>query len=127
MPKFPPIPRLSIVIPIGRDLPAFERTLISVLENQVEGSEVLVCHDGSYEDPFALGDEIRFVIADSDNPLDLISAGASQARGRFVHVLSDGLRATRGWTDDALEAFEAQQDHTPAAREPAALSQPTAT
>ena len=106
MPKFPPIPRLSIVIPIGRDLPAFERTLISVLENPVEGSEVLVCHDGSYDDPFALGDEIRFVIADSDNPLDLISAGASQSRGRFVHVLSDGLRATSGWTDEALQAFE---------------------
>ena len=81
VPKFPPIPRLSIVIPIGRDLTAFERTLISVLENPVDGSEVLVCHDGSYDDPFALGDEIRFVIADSDNPLDLISAGASQARG----------------------------------------------
>ena len=109
VPKFPPIPRLSIVIPIGRDLTAFERTLISVLENPVDGSEVLVCHDGSYDDPFALGDEIWFVIADSDNPLDLISAGASQARGRFVHVLSDGLRATRGWTDDALEAFEAYE------------------
>ena len=106
MPKFPPIPRLSIVIPIGRDIAAFESTLISVLENPVDGSEILVCHDGSYQDPFELGDEIRFVIADSENPLELISAGASQARGRFVHVLSDGLRATSGWIDEALEEFE---------------------
>ena len=107
MPKFPPIPRLSIVIPIGRDLTAFESTLISVLENPVDGSEILVCHDGSDQDPFELGDEIRFAIADSDNPLELISAGASQARGRFIHVLSDGLRATSGWIDEALEEFEA--------------------
>ena len=107
MPKFPPIPRLSIVIPIGRDLAAFESTLISVLENPVDGSEILVCHDGSYQDPFELGDEIRFVVADSKNPLELISAGASQARGRFVHVLSDGLQATSGWTEKALEEFEA--------------------
>ena len=107
MPKFPPIPRLSIVIPIGRDIAAFESTLISVLENPVDGSEILVCHDGSYQDPFELGDEIRFVIADSENPLDLISAGASQARGRFVHVLSDGLRGTTGWAEEALEEFEA--------------------
>ena len=107
MPKFPPIPRLSIVIPIGRDIAAFESTLISVLENPVHGSEILVCHDGSYQDPFELGDEIKFVIADSENPLEVISAGASQARGRFVHVLSDGLRATPGWIDEALEAFEA--------------------
>jgi len=107
VPKFPPIPRLSIVIPIGRDIAAFESTLISVLENPVDGSEILVCHDGSYQDPFELGDEIRFVIADSENPLELISAGASQARGRFVHILSDGLRATTGWIDEALEEFEA--------------------
>ena len=107
MPKFPPIPRLSIVIPIGRDIAAFESTLISVLENPTDGSEILVCHDGSYQDPFELGDEIRFVIADSANPLELISAGASQARGRLVHVLSDGLLATSGWIDEALEEFEA--------------------
>ncbi len=106
MPKFPPIPRLSIIIPIGRDIAAFESTLISVLENPVDGSEILVCHDGSYQDPFELGDEIRFVIADSEDPLKLISAGASQARGRFVHILSDGLRATTGWVEEALEEFE---------------------
>lgn len=107
MPKFPPIPRLSIVIPIGRDIAAFESTLISVLENPVDGSEILVCHDGSYQDPFELEDEIKFVIADSENPLEMISAGASQARGRFVHVLCDGLRATTGWIEEALEEFEA--------------------
>ncbi len=107
MPKFPPIPRLSIVIPIGRDIAAFESSLISVLENPTDGSEILVCHDGSYQDPFELGDEIKFVIADSENPLELISAGASQARGRFVHVLADGLCATNGWSDKALEQFEA--------------------
>ena len=106
MSKFPPIPRLSIVIPIGRDLAAFESTLISVLENSVLGCEVLVCHDGSYTDPFELGDEVRFIVADSAHPLDLISAGASQSRGRFVHVLSDGIQATSGWTEGALEKFE---------------------
>ena len=107
VPKFPPIPRLSIVIPIGRDLTAFESTLISVLENPVAGAEILVCHDGSYDDPFSLADEVRFVVAESHNPLHLIAAGASESRGRFVHVISDGIRATNGWTDDALDAFEA--------------------
>ncbi len=52
VPKFSPIPssltpRLSIIVPIGRDLAAFERTLISVLENQPTDCEVLVPHDGS--------------------------------------------------------------------------------
>lgn len=106
MPKFPPIPRLSIVVPIGQDLGAFESTLISVLEHPVDGCEVLVCHDGKYTDPFDLGNEVRFVVADSAQPLDLISAGASQSRGRFVHVLADGIQATSGWTEGALGKFE---------------------
>lgn len=106
VPKSPPIPRLSIVVPIGRDLAAFERTLISVLENQPTDCEVLVCHDGSYDDPFDLCDEVRFVLADSCELVDLVAAGAVQARGRFVHFLGEGIRATCGWTDEALQKFE---------------------
>ena len=106
MPKFPPIPRLSIVIPIGQDLAAFESTLISVLENRPLASEVIVAHDGQYDDPFDLCDEVNFVTSHSGGLVDLIAASVSQSRGRFVHVLSDGIRATPGWTDDAVEKFE---------------------
>ncbi len=106
MPKFPPIPRLSILVPVGRDVAAFESTLISVLENQSSDCEVLVCHDGKYDDPFDLCDEVRFVVAESAQLVSLIAAGASQARGRFVHVLAAGVQATNGWTDEALEKFE---------------------
>jgi len=106
VPKFPPIPRLSIIVPIGRDLAAFERTLISVLENQPADCEILVAHDGNYDDPFQLCDELRFVIADSNATVDLVSAGVAEARGRFVHVLADGIRATAGWADAAVEKFE---------------------
>ncbi len=69
-----PVPRLSIVVPISRDLAAFESTLISVLENRPRDCEVLVTHDGSYDDPFNLCDEVRFVIADSAALVDLVSA-----------------------------------------------------
>ena len=106
VPKTHPIPQLSIVVPLGRDLAGFEATLISVLENQPDGSEVLVPHDGSYDDPFDLGEEVRFVVASSSKPLDLVGAAATQARGRFVHVLAEGIRATCGWTDDVLECFD---------------------
>lgn len=106
MPKFQPNLRLSIVVPIGRDLAAFERTLISVLENRPTGCEVLVAHDGRYDDPFHLCDEVRFVVAESNGLIDLVSTAASEASGRFVHVLADGLQATLGWTEEALEKFE---------------------
>ncbi len=106
VPKFSPIPRLSIIVPIGRDLAAFEKTLISVLENQPTDSEVLVPHDGTYEDPFQLGDEVRFVVADSRTLVNQVAASAAEARGRYVHVLAEGIRATSGWTEAALEKFE---------------------
>ncbi len=106
MPNFPPIPRLSIVVPIGRDLAAFECTLISVLENRPSGCEVIVPHNGNYDDPFELCDEVRFVVAESNRVVDAVTAAASSAKGRFVHVLADGIQATGGWTDAALGKFE---------------------
>lgn len=106
VPKTNPIPQLSIVVPIGRDVAGFESTLISVLENQPEGSEVIVPHDGRYDDPFDLCEEVRFVVASSSSFLDMVGAAASQARGRFVHVLADGMRASCGWTAEALECFD---------------------
>lgn len=106
MPKFPPIPRLSIVIPIGQDLAAFEQTLVSVLENLPPSSEVIVAHDGSYDDPFELCDEVFFVTAPSNQLVEMLSISAGVARGRFVHVLGEGLLATPGWTEEAIESFE---------------------
>ncbi len=108
VPKFPPIPRLSIVVPIGQDLLAFESTLISILENRPPACEVLVSHDGSYDDPFGICDEVSFTTSTSNRMVDLVSAGVCRSRGRFVHVLADGIRATDGWTDLALEKFEHQ-------------------
>jgi hypothetical protein len=106
VPKFPTIPRLSIVIPIGTDRAAFETTLISVLENRPVGCEVLVANDGTYDDPFDLQDEVRFVLGPSQNLVDLVSAAATESRGRFVHVLAAGICATNGWIDAAIEKFE---------------------
>ena len=106
VPKTNPIPQLSIVVPVHGDAAAFESTLISVLENQPAASEVIVSHDGSYDDPFDLGEEVRFVSADSGKYRDLVSTAAHQARGRFVHLLSDGLQATEGWTEHAVHALD---------------------
>ncbi|MDG2222090.1 MAG: hypothetical protein P8L85_11960 [Rubripirellula sp.] len=106
MPKFPTIPQLSIVVPLTTDPVAFERTLISVLEHRPQHSEVLVAHDGSYNDPYAISDEVRFVTAERPEFTDLVIAGSDAARGRLIHVLAEGLEATSGWTDEASESFE---------------------
>lgn len=102
-------PRLSIVLPVGakdaEHRSAFENTLLSVLENRCQGTEIVVVHDGSYEDPFEIGDEVRFAVADSDNLIDSIAAGCDASWGRYVHILADGFQANQGWCEAALETF----------------------
>lgn len=94
--------RISIVVPHLGDDVAFEDSLLSVLENRPEDADVCVVHNGSYSDPFDLGDEVRFVRAGSDCLPDLIAAAAEAVTGRVLHVLANGVRATPGWTDAPL-------------------------
>lgn len=98
--------RLSIVVPYDRDEAAFETTLVSVLENRPEFCEVIVAHDGEYQDPFDLGDEVRFVVAPDADTVSLLKAAVSAALGRVVHVMMGGVRATENWTDEPLSMFE---------------------
>jgi len=105
VPKLPRIPRVSVVVALQRDEKLFEETLLSVLENQVEGCEILAVHNGTYPDPFDLGDEVRFVVARSSNLVDLIRDAFDATHAGVVHVLGTGFRATPGWTTAALDAF----------------------
>ncbi len=106
MALFSPTPVLSIVVPhLGNDS-SFESSLVSVLENRPRRCEVLVCHDGSYPDPFDLGDEVRFVTSQSNDLPSLITTAAHAAQGRLLHVLCEGQQATEGWTDSAIDCFD---------------------
>lgn len=106
MPKFPTIPRLSIIVPLGADLAAFEDSLVSVLASAPAGVEVIVPHDGSYDDPFDLGDEVRFLTAPSHELVTLLTNSLEQARGQYIHVLAGGVKATDGWIDAGMQAFD---------------------
>ncbi len=106
MPKFPTIPRLTIVVPYNGDSDSFESTLVSVLQHRPDACEVIVPHAGDYDDPFDLGDEVRFVNADSVCFTQQIGEAAAVALGRFVHVVSDGYQATNDWAESALMQFE---------------------
>lgn len=98
--------RISIVVPHLGDVVAFEESLVSVLENRPSGAEVWVAHDGTYQDPFELGDEVRFVTAGSNNLATLVAAAAEVATSRFVHVIGGGVRATHDWTRWAIECLQ---------------------
>lgn len=98
--------RISIVVPHLGDTVAFEESLVSVLENRPSGADVWVAHDGTYQDPFDLGDEVRFVTAESNNVAALVAAAVEVVNSKFVHVIGGGVRATHDWTRSALECLQ---------------------
>ena len=97
MPKFPNIPRLTIIVPFFGKTEVFESSLASVLQHRPEECEILVPHAGDYDDPFDLSDEVTFVDVGSPKLVHQIAESAERARGRFVHVITDGHRATPDW------------------------------
>lgn len=105
--KVLPVPRLSIVIPCLGNAADFDDTLVSVLQNRPARSEVLVVHAQPYDDPYGLGEEVRFLRAAGKSTLvQLINAGLEAARSEVVHVLGCRLTVNEGWAEAALEHFE---------------------
>jgi hypothetical protein len=85
----------------------FEATLASVLQNRPDDCEVLVVQPRSYEDPYDLSDEVRFLTASpTSSPVDLINVGVQLAKGSVVFVLSCDVEVVEGWTEPAMACFD---------------------
>ena len=98
--------RLSIIVPLMGDLKRFEDTLVSVLENQPERSEVVVVLNGPYDDPYELRGEVKFVEAPQGADLvDCFACGLAASSAPVVHMIAAGFEATPGWADAALARF----------------------
>ena len=98
--------RLSIIVPFMGDLKRLEDTLVSVLENQPEGSEVVVVLNEPYDDPYELRGEVKFVEAPQGaNLLDCFVCGLAASDAPVVHVIAPGFEAMPGWADAALARF----------------------
>ena len=104
MPDTKPNPiQLSIVIPAPTDTAALEETLVSVLENRPDNSEIVVVLGCEYGDPWNIREEVRFIKSPAGSSLvGCINLGISSSRGAVIHVLASGWRATPHWTDAPL-------------------------
>lgn len=101
------MPRLSIVIPSLTFDSLTEETLVSVLQNRPEYSEILVVTSETYADPYELGREVRFLThASPGNVLDRCNYAGQQARGDILHFLAPGTIVLDGWTDHVWQHFQ---------------------
>ena len=88
------------------ELKRFEDTLVSVLENQPERSEVVVVTNQPYDDPYDLRREVAFVEApEGASLLGCFAVGLEASRAPIVHLIAAGYEATPGWADAALARF----------------------
>jgi len=100
------VQRLSIIVPSRGDLKQLEDTLVSVLENQPERSEVVVVLNAPYNDPYELRGEVTFVEAPEGADLvDCFACGLAASSAPVVHTIAAGFEATPSWTDLALARF----------------------
>jgi hypothetical protein len=78
-----------------------------VLQNRPGDCEILVAHDGGYEDPYALRGDVQFVDAgEQANPIELVTAGCRAAKGDVLHLLQSGAEVEEGWAEPALTHFD---------------------
>ncbi len=99
--------RLTILIPFVGNTELLEDTLVSVLENRPSRCEVLVVLGRPYEDPYDVGDEVRFVRARKPTALaGCLNLGLRMSRTGLVHVVACGTEVAEGWTDDAMGHFK---------------------
>ena len=102
--------RLSIVIPASGQQADIDNTLLSVLENRPNQTEVLLVHDTGYVDPYDLQDELRLIACDESGLLPLLNHGLAAASGDVIHTLCPGTVVSPDWTEAALDAFEEDPD-----------------
>lgn len=102
-----PVTRLSILIPFLGNRDSLENTLASVLQNRPEGAEIVVALGQEYEDPYQLGEEVRFVRAEGATTLvAALNQGFGACQAPIVHTLACGATVGDGWADRALRRFD---------------------
>ena len=99
--------RFSIIVPFVQPLCSFDDTLASVLRYRPANSEVFVVHDGTYQDPHDLLDEVVMITAhdqiENSSCLDhFLSTAVDQAEGEITVWVRPGGRAGRGLGVPAL-------------------------
>lgn len=101
------VPCLSIIVPHFGNTGPLENTLASVLQNRPADCELLLVHPGTYEDPYDLAGEIRFVeVPAASSLVDGLNLGMHAAAGEFIHVVRPGVEVDERWTEKAIDCFD---------------------
>lgn len=99
--------RFSIIVPLLGSPSLFEATLSSILRYRPDNCQVIVPHDGSYEDPHGLAGEVELLTTTQPaNLIGLFNCGLEVARGEIVSLIRPGVELQENWDSTIGDAFE---------------------
>lgn len=99
--------RFSIIVPVLGDRRLLDDTLASVLRYRPPTCQIVVVHDGTYDDPYGLEGEIDLVSTSQRSELiRLFNCGLDQANGDLVALIRPGIELDESWNHPVEAAFE---------------------
>ena len=113
-------PRFSIIIPVVGQPSALDETLASILRDLGEDCEVVLVHDGTFEDPYNIADELTVIDAQTKRLAAQVSIAVKQSAGQIIAIVRPGVELPEQWTNVVAAAFE---DPTVASAAPILVAQ----
>ena len=98
-------PRFSIVVPLVGDVNLFEQTLASLLRDRSSETEVILVHDGTYEDPYSMGGEVTIVDAQSRRLARMLNQALDAASAELIAIVRPGVELPENWQADIGPSF----------------------
>ena len=99
--------RFSIIVPLLDDRRMFDDSLASVLRYRPSSSQVIVVHDGTYDDPYGLGGEVDLVSTSSRADLvRLFNCALPETTGDYVALIRPGVELASGWNESVELKFK---------------------
>ncbi len=102
-------PVMTIVLPMGVHVQRFEDTLASLLRYQPARTQLVVVHDGSYQNPHGL-DEVEFVVTTNDSTLgDQLASALRVSDAPLIGIVRPGVLLDENWQAGILSSFDDPQ------------------
>jgi hypothetical protein len=97
--------RFSIVVPLVGDVSLFEQTLASLLRDRSSGTEVILVHDGTYEDPYSVASEVTIIDAQSRRLSSMLNQAVAAASAELIAIVRPGVELIENWQSDVAPMF----------------------
>lgn len=102
-------PAMTIVLPLGTEVQRFEDTLASLLRYLPDRTQLIVVHDGSYQNPHGL-DEVEFVVVTKQATLgDQLASALRISESPLIGMIRPGVQFDENWQDGIFSSFEDPQ------------------